>query len=155
RAPDQTVFHFFDRVGRGQRQNRRADFARPCDDGRNPLRRDEGAHGVVDGDDFGPEILRRFERVQDRIAALRSSANQKDGRADAMSRKGSLETPDLFPAKRNDDSADLATLVKPSQRVNDDRSSRDLEKLFWDFSAKPAAAAGGWNNSNIHNGGRR
>src|SRR5262249_6497333 len=119
----------------------------------NPLRRDERAHGVVDGDDFGPKLFRRFERVQDRIAALRSAADQKDGLSYSMRRKRLLETPYLFRTKRNDDRADLVTLFKPSQRVNDDRRSRNLHKLFWDLSAKSAAAAGGWNNGDIHNDG--
>src|SRR5262249_50558769 len=61
-----------------------------------------------------------------------------------------LETFDLLRAQRDDDRANLVTPVKFSERMNDDRRSRDLDELFRDLPAESAAAAGGGNDGNVH-----
>src|SRR5262249_39219950 len=63
-----------------------------------------------------------------------------------------LETFDLLRAQRDDDRANLVTPVKFSERMNDDRRSRDLDELFRDLPAESAAAAGGGNDGDIHSG---
>src|SRR5262249_44099728 len=72
--------------------------------------------------------------------------------SESVRREGLLETFDLLRAQRDDDRANLVTPVKFSERMNDDRRSRDLDELFRDLPAESTAAAGGGNDGDIHSG---
>ena len=124
------AFHFFHRIHRGDGEDGCLAATRFFDDAGNLLDGDEGAHSIVDDDQFGV-FGNEFEGVADGTLAGVGAFYDQDRLPELFLANASVEAIHDIRTGGDNDVGDQGTSGNALDGVDDDGHAVEFEELFW------------------------